>query len=79
MKSAALREVDRNNTISVERAMLEIISLTLQTDPTRFVTLHLPGNARIHNLKKITKNYHKLNHHKHNKKGEPHERKERTT
>ena len=61
-ESAALREVDRNNTISVERAMLDIIYLALQTDSTRFVTLHMPGNAKL-DLKGVDEGYHTLSHH----------------
>ena len=58
-----LKGVDRNDTISVERAMLDIIFLALQTDSTRFVTLHLPGNARINKLEGIDEGYHSLSHH----------------
>lgn len=54
---------DRNNSITVERAMLEIISLALQTDSTRFVTLHMPGNARVSSLPGIDEGYHGLSHH----------------
>tara|TARA_Y100001934_G_scaffold76429_1_gene95090 strand:+ start:6657 stop:7931 length:1275 start_codon:yes stop_codon:yes gene_type:complete len=54
---------DRNNSITVERAMLEIISLALQTDSTRFVTLHMPGNARVSGLPGIDEGYHGLSHH----------------
>jgi len=55
--------VDRNNTISVERAMLQLIALALQTDSTRFVTLHLPGNARVSGLEGVDEGYHGLSHH----------------
>ena len=27
--------------------MFDIVSLALQTDSTRFVTLHMPGNAEV--------------------------------
>lgn len=55
-------KADRNSTISVERAMLEIIALAMQTDSTRFVTLHLPGSARL-KLDGINEGYHSLSHH----------------
>ncbi len=56
-------EVDRNNAISVERAMLEVVSLALQTDSTRFITLHMPGNARVTSLAGVDEGYHGLSHH----------------
>lgn len=56
-------KVDRNNTISVEEAMLEVIFLAMQTDSTRFVTLHLPGNAKVTSLEGVDEGYHGLSHH----------------
>ncbi len=57
------KDIDRNNTISIERAMLEIVFLALQTDSTRFVTLHLPGNAKVAKLEGVDQGYHTLSHH----------------
>lgn len=57
------KDIDRNNTITIERAMLEIIYLALQTDSTRFVTLHVPGNARVSTLEGVDQGYHSLSHH----------------
>ena len=57
------RDIDRNNTISIERAMLEISFLALQTDSTRFVTLHMPGNAKVGTLEGVDEGYHSLSHH----------------
>lgn len=54
---------DRDNTITIERAMLEIVYLALQTDSTRFVTLHVPGNAKVRSLEGIDEGYHSLSHH----------------
>lgn len=56
-------KVDRNSTISVERAMLGVIALALRTDSTRFVTLHVPGNARVKDLEGVDEGYHGLSHH----------------
>lgn len=56
-------EYDRGNTITIERAMLEIIFLAMQTDSTRFVTLHLPGNAKVNDLDGVDQGYHTLSHH----------------
>ena len=38
------RDADRNNAADQERAMLDIVALALQTDSTRFATLHCTGN-----------------------------------
>jgi hypothetical protein len=61
--TSKLPEIDRNNTISVERAMLELAALALQTDSTRFITLHVPGNARIKDIEGVDEGYHGLSHH----------------
>ena len=62
-RGATLEEIDRNDTISIERAMLDIIYLALQTDSTRFVTLHMPGNAKLGKLEGVDEGYHSLSHH----------------
>ena len=54
---------DRNNAVSVQRAMLDVILLALQTDSTRFITLHMPGNARVTSLEGVDEGYHGLSHH----------------
>lgn len=54
---------DRNNLASYERAMLDVIFLALQTDSTRFVTLHLPGNGRFKDFEGVNEGYHTLSHH----------------
>jgi len=54
---------DRNNSIEVVRAMFDIVAMALQTDSTRFVTLHMPGNAKLKGVKGITEGYHGLSHH----------------
>ena len=59
----APKDVNRNNTISIERAMLEIVFLAMQTDSTRFITLHVPGNAKVNDLKGVDEGYHSLSHH----------------
>ncbi len=58
-----LSKIDRNNIITVEKAMFEVIFLALQTDSTRFVTLHIPGNARATSLEGVEEGYHSLSHH----------------
>jgi len=54
---------NRNNSIEVVRAMFDIMSLALQTDSTRFVTLHMPGNAKLKGVDGISEGYHGLSHH----------------
>tara|TARA_R110002096_G_scaffold11515_7_gene42358 strand:- start:7407 stop:8672 length:1266 start_codon:yes stop_codon:yes gene_type:complete len=56
-------KVDRNNVVSIQEAMLGIVSLALQTDSTRFVTLHMPGNGRVSSLEGVDEGYHGLSHH----------------
>ena len=43
--------------------MLDLIFLALQTDSTRFATLHLPGNANAKALEGVDEGYHGLSHH----------------
>lgn len=63
VKKLDFKDVDRNNTISIERAFLEIIYLALQTDSTRFITLHIPGGAKVNGLEGVDESYHGLSHH----------------
>ncbi|MDF1812055.1 MAG: DUF1552 domain-containing protein [Verrucomicrobiales bacterium] len=56
-------KADKNNLAIYERAMLDIIFLALQTDSTRIVTLHLPGNARFKDVEGVDEGYHTLSHH----------------
>ena len=56
-------KIDRNNAVSVEKAMLDVIALALQTDSTRFVTLHMPGNAKVQSIEGVNEGYHGLSHH----------------
>ena len=55
--------VDRSHLPSYEQAMLDLIFLSLQTDSTRFATLHIPGNARVSNVEGVDEGYHTLSHH----------------
>ncbi len=56
------RDADRNNAADLERAMLDIVFLALQTDSTRFVTLHCTGND-VSALEGVGQSYHTLSHH----------------
>lgn len=53
---------DRNNAPDIMRAFLDTVFLALQTDSTRFVTLHCSGNA-VRALEGVEESYHSLSHH----------------
>lgn len=53
---------DRNNAADQKRAMLDVVFLALQTDSTRFVTLHCTGNT-VNALEGVDQSYHGLSHH----------------
>jgi len=57
------RGLNKGDAITIERAMLEIVFLALQTDSTRFVTLHIPGSAKVNSLEGVDQGYHSLSHH----------------
>ena len=56
------RDIERDHAIATEKAMLEIIALALQTDSTRFITLHITGN-KVDSLDGVDESYHGLSHH----------------
>ncbi|MEM9079267.1 MAG: DUF1552 domain-containing protein [Verrucomicrobiota bacterium] len=53
---------DRDNAADKQRAMLDIAALALQTDSTRFITLHCSGNA-VRGIHGVDDSYHSLSHH----------------
>lgn len=53
---------DRNNAADLQRAMLDIVHLAVQTDSTRFVTLHCTGNS-VGAIEGVEQSYHGLSHH----------------
>lgn len=53
---------DRNNAPDIMRAFLDTVFLALQTDSTRFVTLHCAGNS-VRALEGVEESYHSLSHH----------------
>lgn len=56
------RPGDRNNAADLKRAMLDVVTLALKTDSTRFVTLHCTGNA-VRAIEGVEEHYHSLSHH----------------
>lgn len=53
---------DRDNAPDEVRAFLDTVFLALQTDSTRFVTLHCRGNS-VRALEGVDESYHSLSHH----------------
>jgi hypothetical protein len=43
--------------------MCEIVKLALQTDSTRFISLHIPGAGGVIPIEGVTEGYHTLSHH----------------
>lgn len=52
-----------NETLIQQRAMLDITALALQTDSSRFVTLHMGGGGGRIDLEGVDEGYHNLSHH----------------
>ncbi|MEM0927076.1 MAG: DUF1552 domain-containing protein, partial [Planctomycetota bacterium] len=54
---------DPNDLVGCEAMMLSLMKLAIETDSTRFITLHLPaGNARVP-IAGVEEGYHTLSHH----------------
>ncbi len=53
---------DPNNAPDTNRAFLDTAFLALQTDSTRFITLHCSGNS-VRSLEGVEESYHSLSHH----------------
>lgn len=56
------KPADRSNAADEMRAMLDVVFLALETDSTRFITLHCTGNA-VRGLEGVEESYHSLSHH----------------
>lgn len=54
---------DRNDVIGRQSAMMDVIFLALQTDSTRFITLHTGGGGGKIPLPGVEEAYHNLSHH----------------
>ena len=62
VNAKAPAQIPRDNEVAVERIYLDIIHLALATDSTRFITLHVTGNA-VTGLDGVDESYHGLSHH----------------
>lgn len=54
--------IPRDNEVAVEGIYLDIIHMALATDSTRFITLHISGNA-VNGIEGVDESYHTLSHH----------------
>ncbi len=54
---------DNSDTIAMQTAMHDVIFLALQTDSTRFVTMHTGGGGQRIPLDGVEQGYHQLSHH----------------
>ena len=60
---ASLRAIDLSDLSSRQRAMLDIMHLALETDSTRFITLHIGGANEVLPKDGVNEGYHSLSHH----------------
>ena len=54
---------DPSDLIGRQKTMCDVIKLALQTDSTRFVSLHLPGAGGVIPIPGVDQGYHNLSHH----------------
>ncbi len=52
-----------NDVIGRQKTMCEIIKLALQTDSSRFISLHIPGAGGVIPIEGVDEGYHNLSHH----------------
>lgn len=55
-------DIDTDNAAAIEGAFLDVLFLALQTDSTRFATLHVP-DGRVTAIEGVDRGYHNLSHH----------------
>lgn len=54
---------DNDQFIAAKKLMLDIMYMAIQTDSTRFMTLHLNGNGGTSPINGVDESYHSLSHH----------------
>lgn len=54
---------DPSDLIGRQKTMCDVIKLALQTDSTRFITLHVPGAGGVIPIDGVEEGYHSLSHH----------------
>lgn len=54
---------DPSDLVGRQKTMCDVIKLALQTDSTRFITLHIPGAGGVIPIDGVDQGYHNLSHH----------------
>lgn len=54
---------DANDLIARQKTMLDVVRLALETDSTRFISLHIPGAGGVIPIEGVEDGYHSLSHH----------------
>ncbi|MFK8111894.1 MAG: DUF1552 domain-containing protein [Rubripirellula sp.] len=54
---------DPSDVIGRQKTMCDVIKLALQTDSSRFITLHIPGAGGVIPIEGVDQGYHNLSHH----------------
>lgn len=54
---------DPSDLIGRQKTMCDVIRLALQTDSTRFITMHIPGAGGVIPIEGVDQGYHNLSHH----------------
>ena len=54
---------DPSDLIGQQKIMCDVMRLALQTDSTRFITLHIPGAGGVIPIEGVDQGYHNLSHH----------------
>ncbi|GAB5402601.1 MAG: DUF1552 domain-containing protein [Aureliella sp.] len=54
---------DASDLIGRQKTMLDVVRLALETDSTRFISLHIPGAGGIIPIEGVEDGYHSLSHH----------------
>jgi hypothetical protein len=54
---------DPSDLIGRQKTMCDVIKLALQTDSTRFITMHIPGAGGVIPIEGVDEGYHNLSHH----------------
>jgi len=54
---------DPSDLIGRQKTMCDVVKLALQTDSTRFISLHIPGAGGVIPIEGVSEGYHALSHH----------------
>ncbi len=54
---------DGSDLVGRQKMMLDVVKLALETDSSRFITLHIPGAGGVLPIEGVSEGYHALSHH----------------